>query len=203
MIIGGRYGSTTAEGVSYTEKEYEYAVKRGMCVLSFVHSQPDEIPMGKSETDPIARDRLVAFREKIMQGRMVEHWSKAEELPGLVALSLLHAIKAHPATGWVRADQVANVAALGELNELRKQKEEFKPNWSAQVGNPSLKAWQGSVRERNCRARLGGARLEVGQPCSSCGLLRRGRTADRPRHSEIPIPSFLPGPTQLDCSGEK
>ena len=26
LIIGGRYGSTTADGVSYTEREYDYAV---------------------------------------------------------------------------------------------------------------------------------------------------------------------------------
>ena len=25
LIIGGRYGSTTPEGISYTEKEYDYA----------------------------------------------------------------------------------------------------------------------------------------------------------------------------------
>jgi hypothetical protein len=27
LIIGGRYGSTTDEGISYTEKEYDYAVE--------------------------------------------------------------------------------------------------------------------------------------------------------------------------------
>ena len=28
VIIGGKYGSLTTEGISYTEKEYDYAVKK-------------------------------------------------------------------------------------------------------------------------------------------------------------------------------
>ncbi len=29
LIIGGRYGSTTDDGISYTEREFDYAVERG------------------------------------------------------------------------------------------------------------------------------------------------------------------------------
>jgi hypothetical protein len=32
LIIGGRYGSTTSEGISYTEKEYDYAVGKRLKV---------------------------------------------------------------------------------------------------------------------------------------------------------------------------
>jgi hypothetical protein len=35
LIIGGRYGSLTDEGISYTEKEYDYAVEQGLPVLVF------------------------------------------------------------------------------------------------------------------------------------------------------------------------
>jgi hypothetical protein len=38
-----------------------------------------------------------------------------------VAVSLNRAIELHPAVGWVRADTVANVEALSELNEARKE----------------------------------------------------------------------------------
>jgi hypothetical protein len=37
LLIGGKYGSVTVEGISYTEKEYDYAVQRGMRVLAFLH----------------------------------------------------------------------------------------------------------------------------------------------------------------------
>src|SRR5437867_7357757 len=46
LIIGGRYGSTTADGVSYTEQEYDYAIERGLKVIALIHGSPDEIPFG-------------------------------------------------------------------------------------------------------------------------------------------------------------
>jgi hypothetical protein len=125
LIIGGRYGSTTAEGVSYTEKEYDYAQERGLKVLAFVHDKPKEIPVGKSDTDPNLAERLQAFRDKVKQGRLVKMWNKAEELPGLVALSLNKTIKTYPAVGWVRADKVASTELLTEVNALRKRNVEL------------------------------------------------------------------------------
>ena len=53
LIVGGRYGSTTPDGLSYTEKEYDYAREHGLRVLSFLHENPSAIPMGKSELDPV------------------------------------------------------------------------------------------------------------------------------------------------------
>src|SRR5262245_33865331 len=51
VIVGGRYGSTTPEGVSFTEKEYDYALERGLKVLAFVHEQPGKLSVEKSDTD--------------------------------------------------------------------------------------------------------------------------------------------------------
>lgn len=36
LILGHRYGSLAPDGVSYTEKEYDYARKQGVPVLAFV-----------------------------------------------------------------------------------------------------------------------------------------------------------------------
>lgn len=125
LIISGRYGSTTPEGISYTEKEYDYAIERGIKVIALLHANPEEIPMGKSEIDPELIGRLKAFREKVSKSRLVKTWKAADELPGLVALSLSKTIKTYPAIGWVRADQTSNMQLLNELNELRKKKEEL------------------------------------------------------------------------------
>jgi hypothetical protein len=125
LIIGGRYGSITPEGISYTEKEYDYAFERGMKVIAFLHSSPTEIPAGKSEMNPELRERLLAFRNKVSANRLVKFWKAADELPGLVALSLSKTIKTYPAMGWVRADKIGNAELLNELNELRKKKEEL------------------------------------------------------------------------------
>jgi len=69
LIIGGRYGSISSDGVSYTEKEYDYAVSKGMKVVALLHAKPLEIPVGKSEMDSQSRVKLESFREKVKQGR--------------------------------------------------------------------------------------------------------------------------------------
>ena len=116
LIIGGRYGSTTAEGISFTEKEYGYAVSKGIHVIAFLHGQPDLIPVGKSDIEPAARRKLEEFREKASKGRLIKFWTSTAELPGLVALSLLKAIKAYPQPGWVR--EWLSLQILRFLNRL-------------------------------------------------------------------------------------
>jgi hypothetical protein len=97
-----------------------------MKVIALLHAKPDEIPFGKSETNPGLRARLTAFREKVAANRLVKMWNNAEELPGLVALSLNNAIKNYPAVGWIRADRAANETLLGELNEVRKDADQLR-----------------------------------------------------------------------------
>ncbi len=121
LIIGGRYGSTTDDGISYTEKEFDYAVEKGLKIVALIHDEPNDIPLGKSEKDPEMRNKLEDFKDKVRDGRLVKSWRSAEELPGLVALSMTKTIKTYPAVGWVRANHVANESILGEINELRKE----------------------------------------------------------------------------------
>ncbi|GAB6139974.1 hypothetical protein JCM14076_07030 [Methylosoma difficile] len=131
LIIGGRYGSLTAQGISYTEQEYEYALERNLKVIALLHKNPDQIPFDKSEQKPKLRARLKAFREKAAKGRVVEFWQNEDELPGIVALSLINTIKMFPAVGWVRADKVSSEELLIEINELRKQNELMKEQLAA------------------------------------------------------------------------
>lgn len=97
LIIGGRYGSVTADGISYTEKEYDYAISVGLKVLAFVHERPDDIPVGKSDIALELRAKLEAFRSKVSTNRLVKFWKAAAELPGMVALSLSKTMKLYPA----------------------------------------------------------------------------------------------------------
>lgn len=123
LIIGGRYGSTNPKGVSYTEKEYDYAVEKGIKVIALLHENPDLIPAGKTEKNEEMTARLNTFRDKVKEGRIVKFWNEAKDLPGIVALSLTKTIKTHPAVGWVRANLVGKPELLNELNELRKENE--------------------------------------------------------------------------------
>jgi hypothetical protein len=123
LIIGGRYGSATSSGLSYTEKEYNYAKKAGIKVIALIHDKPEDIPAGKSESAPKLRKKLEAFRNKVAKNRLVNFWTEANELSGFVALNVSNAIAMYPAIGWVRANQVSNTELLAEINELRKNKE--------------------------------------------------------------------------------
>lgn len=126
LILGGRYGSLTDSGISYTEQEYDYAISVGLKVLAFVHGSPDEISFGKSDVDPELRKKLDTFRTKVISNRLVKFWENPAELPGMVALSLSKTIKLYPAVGWVRAHNIANDEILGDLNALRKENDKLK-----------------------------------------------------------------------------
>lgn len=125
VIVGGRYGTVGADGVSYTEKEYDYALGRGLKVIALLHEEPEALPMAKSEADPATRERLQAFRSRLADGRLVKFWTRADELPGLVALSLAKTIKMFPAQGWVRAGGLPREELLQEIAELRRQNEKL------------------------------------------------------------------------------
>lgn len=125
IIIGGRYGSLTPEGISYTEKEFNYALERGLKIVALLHEEPDSIPVNKSDIDPVLRQKLKAFRDKVATNRLVKFWKTADELPGMVALSLSKTIKTYPAVGWVRASSVASEEMLIEINDLRKENVEL------------------------------------------------------------------------------
>lgn len=121
LIVGGRYGSLSEDGISYTEKEFDYAKDKGIPVLAFLNSDLESIPLGKSEKDPKMREMLQRFRDKVSTGRLIKFWKTAEELVGLVATSLSLTIVQMPAVGWVRANMQSTTESLLQENELRKE----------------------------------------------------------------------------------
>ena len=143
LIIGGRYGSVSESGISYTEQEYDYAVSRGLKIIALIHSNPEEIPLGKSELDPALREKLQKFKDKVSRGRIVKFWKSGEELPALVSLSLSKAIRMFPAVGWVRASAAANVEVLTEINELRKRNAELQKLLADVAPQPALEGLAG------------------------------------------------------------
>lgn len=60
LIIGQRYGSVTEEGISYTEKEYDYARKMGLPILAFIMNE--EIP-----TKPFQREKNTESQIKLQE----------------------------------------------------------------------------------------------------------------------------------------
>lgn len=121
LIVGGRYGSISDDGISYTEKEYDYAISRNIPVIAFLHEDISKLSLEKCDIEPDKREKLVAFRDKISRGRLVQFWNNADDLNGKVAISLMKTIKVYPAVGWVRANMQTNTESLQEINYLRKR----------------------------------------------------------------------------------
>src|SRR5713226_5081393 len=60
VIVSGRYGSKGPAGKSYTEMEYDHAVKAGIPVLAFLHKDPGMIRADKTEATDAGKAALVA-----------------------------------------------------------------------------------------------------------------------------------------------
>lgn len=126
LIVGARYGSMDDNGVSYTEKEYDYAKEKGIPVIAFLHKDISSIPLGKTDTDAVLKQKLENFRKKVETGKLVKYWDNADELNALVAISLPKTIKMFPRTGWVRANLQTNAESLQEINQLQKELSELR-----------------------------------------------------------------------------
>lgn len=124
VIVGGRYGSTSEEGISYTEKEYDYAVEIGIPVMGFVPSEPDQIPVGRTDRSDAAAEKLAKFCTKV-QAKMTKDWKNAEDLGSKVTRGLIHLIKNNPRPGWVRGDQALTPETRTEIAELHARIAQF------------------------------------------------------------------------------
>lgn len=120
LIVGGRYGSAGAEGISYTEMEFDLAVKLNKPILAFLHAEPDLIPAGKSELEASARKKLDQFRAKV-SSRICKLWKNKDELKPAVMMALMHAIRTKPAIGWVRNEGPDNQELLKRLAILQQK----------------------------------------------------------------------------------
>ncbi|MEO2073790.1 MAG: DUF4062 domain-containing protein [Bacillus sp. (in: firmicutes)] len=105
LIVGHRYGSTADEGISYTEKEYDYAREKGVPVLAFIKDRDAATRPSERESDPALQERLVNFVNKAMNSKMCDFWKTEEELASKVSIALMKEFTNNPRVGWVRADQ--------------------------------------------------------------------------------------------------
>lgn len=118
LILAGKYGSQNADGLGYTEMEFDYALSIGKPVIAFLHENPDTLSSADTEKTEILQQKLQAFREKA-KGKHCKFWSNAEDLGGKVSRSLIQLRKRHPSPGWVPGRFAATEAMLREIQELR------------------------------------------------------------------------------------
>lgn len=125
VIIGGRYGSEDPEEKSYTQKEYEYALSKGIPTIGFIYYERTSLPAEKKEGEPKKLQKLEAFIA-LVKSKLCKDWRNAYELGAVVSRSLTQLMKSNPRTGWVRADKVGSEELLEEINNLRKENQQLK-----------------------------------------------------------------------------
>jgi len=129
VIVGNRYGSIS-DGVSYTEKEYDYAVSKGIPALGFV-IDPNVESLAKNtdkEDEKIAA--LAKFKIKVKQ-RPVGFWKAADDLHGKVSIALMKTFNTTPRTGWSRATSIAGPEVMQELSRLSRENSDLRSQLSA------------------------------------------------------------------------
>ncbi|MCS3494081.1 hypothetical protein M2368_003109 [Arthrobacter sp. JUb119] len=119
LIIAGRYGSVDETGISYTEKEFDYAVATNKPIVVFAHKSPESLPGTATDQNDDLRAKLASFREKACTGRTVKFWTQKEELPGMAAMALNNLRKFNPAVGWVRGDKAMTPEMESEIADLK------------------------------------------------------------------------------------
>lgn len=104
LILAGKYGSTDSDGVGFTEKEYDYAIKKGIPVMSFIIKDPGTLQSQKCEVSDEGRAKLTAFRNKVCNQKLVKSYTDISSLQTAVVISLSRCIQDYPAVGWIRGN---------------------------------------------------------------------------------------------------
>lgn len=125
LIIGGRYGSTNDEGISYTQMEFEYALEVGKPIISFLPKNPHMIPTGKCDTDAEKKEKLEEFKT-LAKKKLIKYWENPENLGSVVSRSMVKLIKDYPAEGWVKSNSVIDENSLAEISRLQKENKELR-----------------------------------------------------------------------------
>lgn len=116
VVIAHRYGSLDGD-ISYTEKEYDYAVSKKIPVLAFVIDESSAWPPEFVDKEADSLSRLNAFKAKA-KSRMVSFWSNKDDLYGQCSIALMKTMHANPRTGWVRANEIAGPEVMQEVTRL-------------------------------------------------------------------------------------
>ena len=127
LIVGHRYGSVIEEGeyagISYTQKEFRYALEQKIPILAFLIDNSVAVTLEKTEQDVNRREKLEQFKDEVKSGRMIQWWTSKDDLANKVMNSLNKQIHRRDRLGWIRADGLD----LGETqNELVKMSKRIK-----------------------------------------------------------------------------
>lgn len=152
LIVAGKYGSIDPEeNISYTEKEYRYAIHKKMPILAFLHKNIDSLPAIRVGATDEERERVKNFHNTVKEaGRLVDFYSNEDELKYKIAMAMPKIINDAPIPGWVRADQAEKaIATAGDtdgIRDLQRQLEKIQNTILEKVEQTQMK-WEPISKE--------------------------------------------------------
>lgn len=119
LIIGSKYGSIDKEsGISYTEKEFNYAVQHDKYVIAFIKKDYQKTEEYKSQKK-CDKDKLDAFIKKVNYAFTPSYWNTKENIPSLFDDAYNIAIQ-HPKVkglGWMKESLFPGFLGIDSLSE--------------------------------------------------------------------------------------
>lgn len=125
LVLGFRYGSKTSDGISFTHKEYNYALEKKIPVLAFLMN--DTVALSGDKRDDDLTD-IKEFRNIVLtNSKMAQFWDTKDQLIKNVSVSLMKQIMQKPAIGWIRGDNtVVSESLSNELSVLSRENRELR-----------------------------------------------------------------------------
>ena len=178
LIIGRKYGSTVLDGtdvgISYTEKEFNYALEKGIPIFAFIMDDKAKVDGSGIESDPQKLIRLNAFIERVKTDRIVSFWKNEDDLCAKLSQTLYKAMTRGSRPGWVRTtdfnieesharilELVERVHVLEKLNADLKIENNRKPSLRVEAkADNSLKNINLSIKDNEIHFRVTSVYME-------------------------------------------
>ena len=125
LVIAGMYGSLTKDDlgntISFTEKEYNYAVENKKPIMVFMYKNVDDLPAGKVEKSQLGKKRLEKFKKRIYDSNMqVSFWTNTGELISKIKSSIQDLIRTTPSAGWIKGTTLNQEGISAEfINKIK------------------------------------------------------------------------------------
>lgn len=134
LIIGNRYGSIeAASGMSYTEKEYHFALENKIPVLAFLTDDTYSVSQDKSPREnETSYQKLLEFRNNVKDTRMIQFWTDKNDLTLKIVGSIVKAISKYDRPGWIRGNSANSdmkdklLQYMEENNILKEELKKYK-----------------------------------------------------------------------------
>lgn len=137
VIVAERYGSTAPDGISFTEKEYDFAKQEGIPIITLLLAEEARQSWRSRHADQIDdRAAIERFRQKC-KGLLVKFWSNEDQIRSGLATALPQVISKFPRDGWIRSRDALRPEIANQLSRLIQENEQFKVRLEAMKNEPA------------------------------------------------------------------